>query len=212
MDGTVVQDRIARGAGIAARRLGTVYDVYRPCGVDAPLAPGNRVVRLSAAFLSEDGRVRKPSGYARAAWFGMFDYAYTRPGDFLSGAAGVFFVARQALLEPAICVLTNRVLGFSRPAAANAVGVNAGYGGVTRTGSVALGSGWAASVLASGGGERGTLPSDQRAPQWDALLPALPFSPRPADLVTDEAGRGYGVVSAEESEMGWRLVLQSAAG
>ena len=52
-------------------------------GVSEPMAPRNRFLRLRAAFTAPDGRFARPNGYGDALWYGIFDAAYTRPGDYL---------------------------------------------------------------------------------------------------------------------------------
>ncbi len=116
MDPVALQDAISRGMGVAALKLGALCDAYRPRSAQNPLGPANRYLRLAASFNAEDPTYRKPSGYGRATWFGVFDSAYTRPGDYLSGPPGVFFIAAQQPLLPVLCVLTNRTLSAIRPA------------------------------------------------------------------------------------------------
>ena len=68
--------------------------------------------------------------YGDALWYGIFDAAYTRPGDYLVQADAVWFIAAQQRLLPVLCVQTNRIVSFWRPAAPSTTGVNT-YGGVT---------------------------------------------------------------------------------
>ena len=63
--------------------MGTDTDAYRPSGVSEPLAPRNRFLRLRAAFTSRDGKFAHPVMYGDALWYGIFDAAYTQPGDYL---------------------------------------------------------------------------------------------------------------------------------
>ena len=65
MDGTLLQDRLSRGMGAAARVFGLPYDAYRPVGAD-PLRPEGRFLRLPAAFDGGDPGYRRPAGYERA--------------------------------------------------------------------------------------------------------------------------------------------------
>ena len=132
-----IQDRIARGMGIAAKRLGGKCDLYRPTGPGQPIVPDNRVLQLPASFNAQNPSYAKPNGYGRAVWFGVFDSAYTRPGDYLAGDEGVFFVAAQQ--------------------------------------------------------------------------PLLPVSLQTADLVSDDLGRTFIISAAEQSELGWRCIIQQMA-
>ena len=226
MDGTRLQDVISRGMGTAARRAGVVCDAYRPCDAVNPLAATNRYLQLSAAFNAEDPGFRRAHAYGQPVWYGVFDSAYTRPGDYLveRGGTRVWFIAMQPPLLPVVCVLTNRVASFARPAAPMLPGINS-YGGVLHATLVPLMVDWPASVLAGGSGERepAELPSDVRLGGYSVLVPAVPRltaaacdevsslrALRSDELMTDDLGRNYVVSSAELSEMGWRLLVKLA--
>jgi hypothetical protein len=207
-----LQDRISRGLGAAARAIGTRTDAYRPSDFADPLALPNRFLRLQAAFSAADGKFAHPSGYGTALWQGVFDSAYTHPGDYLVQDVGTWFVAAQERLLPVLCVRVNRVVSFSRAAAPTANGVN-GYGGVTLASATPLLTNWPASVLGVAGGGRpeAGLPSDAAIPYWTVLLPAFPgVVLRPADLMTDELGRTATVSAAELTDLGWRLTVKQA--
>lgn len=212
MDGAALQDRISRGLGVAARRIGVRTDAYRPRGASDPLASANRYLRLPAAFSTTDGKFGHANGYGDALWVGVFDAAYTRPGDYLVQDAGRWFVAAQQHLLPVLCVKADRVVAFARPAAPSGVGVNI-YGGVALSTSTPLLAGWPASVLTASPGSRpsANLPSDSLANLWNVLLPAVPgVLLRPADLMTDDLGRTGVVASAEITDLGWRLTVKQA--
>src|SRR5579875_583148 len=117
MDPNLLQDAISRGMGVAARALGQSCDAYRPSGPGNPLGIANRYLRLPASFNAQDPSYARPNGYGRALWFGVFDAAYTQPGDYLVGPMGTYFIAAQQALLPVLCVQTNRVLNALRPAA-----------------------------------------------------------------------------------------------
>jgi len=212
MDPVALQDAISRGMGVAALKLGALCDAYRPRSAQNPLGPANRYLRLAASFNAEDPSYRKPSGYGRATWFGVFDSAYTQPGDYLSGPPGVFFIAAQQPLLPVLCVLTNRTLSAIRPAAPSSPGVNT-YGGLNAANATPLLTAWPASILAIGGGQSTdvTLPGDTKIPFWSVLLPTTPVTLRASDILSDDLGRSFVISSAELSELGWRLVVKQAA-
>ena len=205
-----LKDRIARGLGAAARHIGAPYDAYRPVSAADPLDPRNRYLRLPAAFNAEDPAFKHPTGYGRATWFGIFDNAYTQPGDYLTGPAGTFFIAAQQALLPNLCVLTNRVLSLSRPAAPTTPGVNT-YGGVLFATATPLLTAWPGSILTAGSGSPGDLPSDANIPSWTVLLPDTPIPLRAADIIQDDLGRTYVIGTAEYSALGWRILAKQAA-
>jgi hypothetical protein len=212
MDPAHLQDRIHWGLNVAARAIGIETDAYRPSGVSEPLDPMNRFLRLRAAFTAPDGKFAHPNGYGDALWYGVFDAAYTRPGDYLVQEAATWFVASQQRLLPVLCVRTNRVVSFWRPAAPANTGVNA-YGGVTTATNAPLLTNWPANVLgASGRGRPDTdLPSDSSIPYWTVLLPAFPDAIlRSSDLMTDDLGRNAVVAATELTELGWRITAKQA--
>jgi hypothetical protein len=214
LPGEAVPDLIRRGLGLAARSVGDWCDLFRPSGPVGPLAAGNRILRLPAAFASVRG-FAVPVGYGDAAWEGVFDAGYTCAGDYLAGCDGIFFIAAQPRLGPLLCVKTNRTLSLARPAAPSYAGMNR-YVGVQEATAVPLLTDWPASVLAAGVGGRGALPGDAPgllggAGGWAVLLPGAEVVLRPGDLAQDDLGRTAVVASAELTQLGWRLHMRQAA-
>jgi hypothetical protein len=212
MDPVHLQDRIHWGLNAAARAIGVETDAYRPSGVSRPLDSNNRFLRLPAAFTAQDGRFAQPTGYGNALWHGVFDAAYTRPGDYLVQQEATWFVASQQRLLPILCVQTNRVVSFWRPAAPTSTGVNT-YGGVTTDTNTPLLTDWPASLHGASGGGRpdSDLPSSSSIPYWTVLLPAFPgILLRPSDLITDDLGRNAVVASSELTDLGWRITAKQA--
>ena len=206
-----VQDAVYRGLGRAGLVVGDWCELFRPEGGAAPLAAARRVLRLMAAFTAPDGRFAKPPTHGQAYWHGLFDAAYTRPGDFLRRADGaVWFVAAQPALHPVLCVRANRVIDVVRPVHAAGPGL-APYGG----GAVpeAVLSAWPVCMVRTGGSGLGeaTLPEALASGSWTVLLPAVPgVVLREGDRVQDDLGRLGVVAQAELSEPGWRLLVRRA--
>lgn len=200
MDGTLLQDRLSRGMGAAARVFGLPYDAYRPAGPDS-LRPEGRFLRLPAAFDGGDPGYRRPTGYERALR-GTFDSAYLRVGDLLRGPRGTLFVAHLPPLHRPLCVLANATLSVVRPSGPGAPGL-AEYGGSAQPNPVLVG--WPAQVLSSGAGRSYGLPADGALSGFHILLPLGAPATRTGDSVTDDAGRTYVVGAVELSELGWRL-------
>lgn len=201
MDGTLLQDRLSRGMGAAARVFGLPYDAYRPAGSCDPLRPEARFLRMPAAFDGGDPGYRRPLGYERALR-GTFDSAYLRVGDLLCGQRGTLFVALLPPLYRPLCVLANAVLSAARPAGPVAPGLG-DYGGSYALDPVM--SGWPAQVLAGGSGRGFGLPADGALSGFHILLPLGAPATRTGDAVTDDTGRTYVVGAAELTELGWRL-------
>jgi len=212
MDPVELQDRLYRGLNAAARAVGAPTDAYRPSGCAEPLARENRFLRLRAAFTARDGKFAHPNAYGDALWYGIFDAAYTRPGDYLVQDDIVWFIAAQQRMVPVLCVQTNRLVSFARPAAPTNTGVNA-YGGVIAETNEPLLTNWPASVLgvAGRGHPSADLPSDSSIPYWTVLLPAIAgITLLPSDLVQDDLGRNAVVTAAELTGLGWRVTVKQA--
>ncbi len=211
LPGQAVPDAIRRGLGLAARAVGDWCDLYRPSGTGAALTPANRILRLPAAFAHRRG-FAVAAEHGEALWQGVFDAAYTLPGDYLRGADGTFFIAAQPRLGPVLCVKTNRTLTLARPAGPALAGMNR-YVGVLDATLQPLLTAWPASVLGAGAGGRGMLPGD--APGllggWAVLLPTTPVVLKPGDVAHDDLGRAAVIAGAELTALGWRLHMKQAA-
>ena len=212
MNSQHLEDRLRWGMNIAARATGSMTSVFRPSGPDHPLATGNRFLRFLTAFAAVDGKFNRANQYGNALWRGIFDSSYTRPGDYLVQDHATWFVAEQPRLMPTLCVRTNQVISFFRPATPSTSGVN-GYGGVTATSLMPIMTGWPASVLATTreGRSFANLPGDTPASVWTVLVPAAPgIILRSADLMSDDLGRNGVIATTELTERGWRLVVRQA--
>jgi hypothetical protein len=221
MDALALADRVRRASGRAAIALGAWCDAFRPADTTDPLQPQNRFMKLRAAFSSPEGEFARPVGYGQAAWWGLFDSAYTRAGDYLvrpestpgAGDDGIWFIAQQQPLLPALCVRTSRVVSFLRPAA-SVSGTNSGlgsYGGFTLADATALLSGYPVSVISAYGSglDPTDLLGDAPPRAWEVLLPAAPgLVLLNGDLLADDLGRTGVVSSAELTDLGWRLLVK----
>ena len=211
MEGGRLQNLINKGMGGGARRAGMPFVLYRPGTSSDPLASSNRITQLYCAFNAQDERFRRVFGYGDALWWGVFDGLYTRAGDYLvgrdaSGGRVVYFVAAQRPLLPAQCVRTNRVVRVLRPP----LPAQAGYGGFVAGSAAPVIEGWPASVLSQGVRATGSLP-ESKFGNWGVLLPSLPADIFVGDIIADDEGRTFLVASAEESDMGWRLIARQVA-
>jgi hypothetical protein len=178
-----------------------------------PLAFTNRFLRLPAAFTSVRGEFARANLYGNSLWYGVFDAAYTQPGDYLVQDEGTWFVASQHRFLPVLCVRADRVVTFSRPEPPAGSGVT-GYGGVTAANMTPLMTNWPASILAASGGGRpfANLPSDNTVPCWNVLIPRCPeVILRPTDLMSDDLGRIAVVTAAELTELGWRTTVKQVS-
>ncbi len=198
MDAERLRDRVAKGMGVAARKTGRLFKVFRPTAVGDPLDVHHRILDLNATFVAA-GSSGDP-----AIWHGVFDSSYTVPGDILVGGQMTFFIGSQLPGAPVQCVLTNRRVSVVRPMAAQ----QTGYSGIFATSAEALLAGWPARFKAVGdAGDTGKA-GHSRLGGWMVSLPALPVAPQVDDLITDDLGGAYLVGSAEQNVLGWRLLVR----
>ena len=211
MDPVRLEDTVARALGRAALVAGAAFDLYRPVAALDPLAPCHRILRLKALLAPDNGNPRQAVGYGHPTWQAMLDAAYTRPGDYLVGRSGTWFIAAQQRLLPVLAVKTTRQATFSRAAAPLVAGLNR-YGGLTAASATPLTGAWPVSMLAAGsGGQDAGLPADTPPGTWTILLPAIPgVILRNGDLFADDLARTATVASAELTDLGWRLVVTQA--
>ena len=211
MDAARLEDRQRWGLNVTARRIGVSTDAYRPRGASNPLALTNRFLRLHATFTSIRGEFTRANVYGNSLWYGIFDAAYTRPGDYLHQDEGTWYIASQHRLLPVLCVRTDRVVSFYRPSTPTGTGTGT-YGGITAANMTSLLTNWPASVVgaSSGGRPFAGLPGDNSTvPYWTVLVPRCPdVVLRPTDLMFDDLGRNAVVMAAELSELGWRLTVK----
>ena len=212
MDGIRLADRLAYGAGCAARRTGFLHDAYRPDGPEAPVDLARRFLRLPVAFVLPGGGVGAPGGFAipfRQAWA---DWSYLRTGDYLAGPEGTVFVASIEPPKPMLVVMTNTMATLARPAAPVAAGLNP-YGAVlTRTETLLI-KDFPASLLVGGIGDRTRvgLPDDTKLPGFTAMLPAVDcVQPRVADILSNERGERFVLTAVELVGGVWRLSMVQA--
>lgn len=209
MDAAAIHAKIYAGRGKAALRLGLDFEVYRPLVAASPLT--NKIGTLKAAFNAGDNRYLKPNMPGDAYWHGDYDGRLTIPGDYLIGEHSRFFVASQQQFLPILVVECNCDVSILRPIVSASVG-DIGYGGVqTSTLSAIAGSTtkWPASILISGGREKGlSNPASAKEGGFRCLLPSsIPSRIKAGDIIQDGNNIRYLVQSAEGTESGWRLIM-----
>lgn len=204
MDGTKLQAKIYKGYGQAAKRIGFNYQQFRATSANNPLLT-TALQTLPASFTT-NFTYSAPNKYGQATWLGLFDARTCRPGDYLVGHQGTFFIAAMQDTLPIYCVQANRVVSVLRVGMSAGVGLG-GWSADTPGSEAILMQGWPASVLQGTKGEANptNLPGDVRTPWWAILMPAWPgVVLRTSDIIRDELGRKYVISSAELTDMGWR--------
>jgi hypothetical protein len=212
MDGVRLADRLAYGAGCAARRIGFLHDAYRPDGPEAPVDLARRFLRLSVAYVLPGGSVAAPSGFGVPFRQALADWSYLRAGDYLVGPEGTVFVAAIEPPKPMMVVMTNTVVSLARPAAPVLAGLNQ-YGAVLPGTQTTLISEFPASLLVGGVGDRtkAGLQDDTKVPGFTALLPAVgDVQPHVADLLLNDREERFVVIAVEQIFSVWRLSLVQA--
>jgi hypothetical protein len=208
-----LQDRHTYALGVAGRCLGTWADAYRPAHPLEPFKDEFRFMKLPAAFVPARGGAQQTNLYGDPFWHGLFDASYTRPGDYLCCATGVYFIASQLPLLPVLCVMTNRTISFARPNPQTMPSANP-YGGYSPANATTLMMGWPASVVTTThyGQPEGKLPTDQPVSYLTLLMPCIdPVKLETGDMLTDDLGRQAVLVAAELTELGWRLTAKVIA-
>lgn len=211
MDSTTLQNRIWKGYGKAALRIGPSFNLFRPASATSPFASGP-LTTLNASFNAEDMTYSRPNKYGKPTWFCLVDGTQTQVGDYLSNATQTFFIAAMQPTLPILAVECNRTISIFRPQQQTTAGVNP-YGGTVDSNQTVLMAGWPASVLQGTKGEKdgAVLPGDVRLPWWAILLPAYPgVTLMTADIITDDINRRYIISSAELSDLGWRCTCMQA--
>ena len=198
-----LQDKLSKGLGVAARKLGAPTIVYRPVDCSQPLAEVHRVAKISAAFEPED-RLVNSKGVVSPIWRGIFDTYYTRPADYLVSSSNIYFISSQTFGQMVVCILTNRVISVSRPTFTPP----GGYSGSTRAECDNILVNWPANVTELVGSASGQQVGRQNFGTRVVLLPTLPTALRVADVITDDLGSTYNVEAAEQNALGWRLLVR----
>ncbi len=217
MDGALLQSKVYGGFAKAAKRIGLPFDVYRPASASNPLAGGNKIATIPAAFTvhsSSNFNFEKPSDFKGPLFHALLDGTQVHRGDFLNDPAtvfGPFYIASMDPIVPILAVQTNRVVTVYRPAgSAKPIGVS-GYGGtIASTGDaneVALMTAWPASVLEGARGVgAGVLPADTGVGMWRVLMPYWTgVQITPGSIIIDDAGKRMIVRQAELSDLGWNI-------
>jgi hypothetical protein len=206
-----IQARVFYGYKKAAQYLGAPFQQFRATSTTNPLT-GPALSTLNAAF-DQDPKFsfKAPSGYAKAIYFGLFDGTSVQVGDYLVNAAqGTYFVAGYEPIKPMLCVQSNVVASFFRPAADTLPGYTPVYGGRTEASQTSLMTGWPISCLQGTKGENnatsGRLPGDVRTPWWIILMPTYPgVLLRSSDRMEDNLGRAFTISSVEVTDLGYRM-------
>lgn len=207
MDGLRLADRLAYGAGCAARRIGFVHDVYRAIGAGNPLDISNRFMQISVALLLPGGSASGPAALAQPFRQAVVDWSYLRTGDYLVGPEGILFVAQIEPPKPTLVILTNEIITIVRPGRPKKLGMSV-YSGTPVDSEIQLIEKYPSSFLVGGMGNKinNGLPDDIKTPGFSVLLPILEgVKPQVSDILVDQNGMRFITTSVEEISGVWRL-------
>lgn len=210
MDAAKLQTKIYSGYAKAAKRIGYVYDVYRPAAAADPLTA--KVASLNASFSAQEWSYTRPNLPDKPYWYCLIDGRQTRVGDYLVKGSTIYFIGGMQDNLPILAVECNRKAWVTRPPASAAVG-NVGYSGLCATsdtfvlGSAGGAGGWPCAELF--GGKTRThaeLPASGDEHGFRFWLPvSVPITIQSGDVVIDDLGRRFSVGGAELSDQMWRL-------
>ena len=219
MDAARITSVVNRGYGIAARKIGPVFDVYRPSTATAdPIVPLNKVRTLNATFVvAGKGYVFNKALTSGDAWVhGLLDPTNLEIGDyFVNADHGTFFLSGTGHILPILCVAcTQNRITIARPNTAASFGLN-GYGGSMPSNEDDILVDWPASLRIGGSARPGggdDLPMDVGVGDWGLILPPLPggVTIRSSDVLTDEMNTRFIIGACELTQYGWDIKLTQA--
>ncbi len=93
MIGATVQQKIWRGNGKAAARIGFPCTVYRSASMLNPLVSGNVIASNFMASFTPTPEYMKYNKPHMPDWMGMFDATTLQNGDWIVGTYGTFYLA-----------------------------------------------------------------------------------------------------------------------
>jgi hypothetical protein len=209
MDGLKLADKIAYGAGQAARKAGVICDAYRAQDAACPIKDANRIIRMPVVFTPASGTARAPAPFGVPYRQAVLDQAYVHSGDYLVGPAGTFLIASNEPPQPVLSVLCNEIISLWRAGAPQLAGVNP-YGAILPATAMALMTGFPAALLPTGLSDRTRqgLPDDTKLSGYTAMLAAVEgVVPDVADILRDGKGRQFILNGAQRFGGAWRLSM-----
>ena len=210
MDGIKAQAKIYKGYGIAAKKIGLVYNQYRSTTGINPIAIGNLISSTFYASFNVSWDYMKSSKYGNAIFQCVADGRVLQVGDYLVNATKTWFIIGMEALLPILAVECNATATIERPTQSTAKGFvgYAGYeaGNPTGNGTVIM-QNVPISLLIDGRGKENPtkLPMDSTWGRWLILMPYLgDVQVKVGDMM--KVGTDLYIVDSNElTEFGWRI-------
>ena len=209
MDGPKAQDRVYKGYGIAADKIGLPYTIYRSStGID-PIQPANIVGEINMSH-TNSWTYMGVKKYGDSSWMLLVDGREVFVGDYLVSDDLTFFVASEQHLQPILGVMCDRTISIRRPKSPSGVGYEgySGYEAINVLTYDVLHSNVPVSFLKSSRGETNPvkLPTDAKMPWYAVYMPKwASVYLRNGDIITDEFEQQYIISDNEHTTLGWRL-------
>lgn len=218
MDGALLRSKVNRGFGIAAKRVGFPYDVYRCPAPNFAADDNTKIASALPAFFTR----QLPKGFVFTSppdsyelfWHGLFDPTGLLIGDYLVGEQGGFFVMGLTPGMPVLSMLTTNTLTAyaSTPSVADASCGLGGYSAVTQNNRALAFKDWPCVLtLAAGGrGKGGGLPLSGGEDAFECFLPDVAMLHLTKGMTAeDDNGVRYVVEASDTSPFGWRTIMRA---
>lgn len=211
MDGERLQQRVYSGYEKAARRVGLAYSQYRPTTATNPISSGFLLGEVKIAVTSDGFAFNTHESHGENTANLLADGRELEVGDYLVRGDRTYFVGSMGHIRPIMAVRCNEVLTLKRPAPPLLNGLNT-YGGDIRPDELIIATAWPASSSMLGNGKTNEpLPSDAGTGRRRILLPAIPgVTVLHSDIFENALTQRYTVMSAELTELGWRVDTMQA--
>lgn len=207
MDAAKLQERLYKGYGQMAKRVGQLYDVYRsPDGMD-PLASGNLIASLHMAIATRTRPFEVPAQFKDAVWMVFIDGRELQPRDFLAGPYGTWYIADMQPELPIQAVRCNHTVSIGRPEFAvddgaleqSLIPIASALPVFTQLKRVDI------KQPAFGSSTAG-----QAITHWTAFIPMAQGAIKQHDLVTDDEGVKYELDAPDFTNMGYVTSIRLA--
>ena len=214
MNGALLQSKIAYGLQKAANAVGTMHTQYRPgTPINNPISPVYALGQIPCAFTLNGGM--KPASWVAQTqqnqlfWQIIAPVAQLQVGDYLVGQNTYCVVGLDALMIP-LALRCTQTLTFSRQPKETAAGLQS-YSALAAPAPVVYAQGipGAINIKKETGRPQAALPGDASLRAFYACNFYLPDGlVQHRDIVTDENGTRYQVVSVSSGLLGTQALVE----